>query len=544
MSRKPSSYNYKRLSDRVRESTIETHVSAPRPSVGHRKGANQRYARSAVRGEIHQVLPNTTTREDRFAYEARMNRRSYVERNVAIGRRRKIALAAALAVLIVIVACVVASVVFVNGINSRLVLDDSSLKSALVADSGEGKATYSLLCADFDDGEDGASPDAIVVMRTDPEANTAYAISLPSNTRVSTSNSSRTSLGEIRAAEGDGALVNAVNSLLGVKLSHYATLDAQSFSDLVDELGGVEVNLPEDISDAQAGDMALSAGEQVLNGEQAVFACRADDYAVNAEETRGKVQALVATSLMQKATSIEGGIGFFMRMDGFANLVQTDMDVKAIGAFLESIRSIPAENMQVASLPTYSAQSSGKTYQVPVDDAIAEMMERIRAGETPQAAAADVLGSIDAGSYTVSVFNGGDVVGAAAEAADMLRQVGFNVTDTGNTSMQVYDETLVVYGESDKEDAANAVVAALGIGRTLQDTVHYSFDTNIYVVIGKDWRTVLAARNETVDEDGNIVSLSESTASNAARDSSSASASDDYDADANDASSASASAAA
>ena len=544
MSRKPSSYNYKRLSDRVRESTIETHVSAPRPSVGHRKGANQRYARSAVRGEIHQVLPNTTTREDRFAYEARMNRRSYVERNVAIGRRRKIALAAALAVLIVIVACVVASVVFVNGINSRLVLDDSSLKSALVADSGEGKATYSLLCADFDDGEDGASPDAIVVMRTDPEANTAYAISLPSNTRVSTSNSSRTSLGEIRAAEGDGALVNAVNSLLGVKLSHYATLDAQSFSDLVDELGGVEVNLPEDISDAQAGDMALSAGEQVLNGEQAVFACRADDYAVNAEETRGKVQALVATGLMQKATSIEGGIGFFMRMDGFANLVQTDMGVKAIGAFLESIRSIPAENMQVASLPTYSAQSSGKTYQVPVDDAIAEMMERIRAGETPQAAAADVLGSIDAGSYTVSVFNGGDVVGAAAEAADMLRQVGFNVTDTGNTSMQVYDETLVVYGESDKEDAANAVVAALGIGRTLQDTVHYSFDTNIYVVIGKDWRTVLAARNETVDEDGNIVSLSESTASNAARDSSSASASDDYDADANDASSASASAAA
>ena len=83
MSRKPSSHNYKRLSNRVRESTIETHVSAPRPSVGHRKGANQRYARSAVRGEIHQVLPNTTTREDRFAYEARMNRRSYVERNVA-----------------------------------------------------------------------------------------------------------------------------------------------------------------------------------------------------------------------------------------------------------------------------------------------------------------------------------------------------------------------------------------------------------------------------------------------------------------------------
>lgn len=532
MSRKPSSYNYKRLSSRVRESTIETHVSAPRPSVGHRKGANQRYARSAVRGEIHQVLPNTTTREDRFAYEARMNRRSYVERNVAAGRRRKIALVAALAVLIVIVACIVASFVFANGINSRLVLDDSSLKSALVADSGEGKATYSLLCADFDDGEDGASPDSIVVMRTDPEANTAYAISLPSNTRVSTDGSSRTSLGEIRASEGSAGLISAVNSLLGIKLSHYATIDAQNFAQLVDELGGIDVNLPEDIVDAQAGDMRLSAGEQTLGGEQAVFACRADDYAVNAEETRGKVQALVAVALMQKATSVEGGFGYYMRMDGLANLVQTDMDVKAIGAFLESIRSISTENMQVAALPTYSAQSSGKTYQVPADDTITEMMSRIRAGETPQANAADVLGSIDAGSYTVSVYNGGDVVGAASEAADMLRQVGFNVTDTGNTSMQVYDETLVVYGDADKENAANAVVAALGIGRTLQDTVHYSFDTNVYVVIGKDWRTVLAARNETVDEDGNIVPLSQKDASATSSDESNSSASSDSDVDA------------
>ena len=514
-------------------------MSAPRPSVGHRKGANQRYARSAVRGEIHQVLPNTTTREDRFAYEARMNRRSYVERNVAAGRRRKIALVAALAVLIVIVACVVASFVFANGINSRLVLDDSSMKSALVADSGEGKATYSLLCADFDDGEDGASPDSIVVMRTDPEANTAYAISLPSNTRVSTDGSSRTSLGEIRASEGSAGLISAVNSLLGIKLSHYATIDAQNFAQLVDELGGIDVNLPEDIVDAQAGDMRLSAGEQALSGEQAVFACRADDYAVNAEETRGKVQALVAVALMQKATSVEGGFGYYMRMDGLANLVQTDMDVKAIGAFLESIRSISAENMQVAALPTYSAQSSGKTYQVPADDAITEMMNRIRAGETPQANAADVLGSIDAGGYTVSegflrrvTLSYGDVVGAASEAADMLRQVGFNVTDTGNTSMQVYDETLVVYGDADKENAANAVVAALGIGRTLQDTVHYSFDTNVYVVIGKDWRTVLAARNETVDEDGNIVPLSQKDASATSSDESNSSASSDSDVDA------------
>ena len=516
MSRKPSSYNYKRLSDRVRESTIETHVSAPRPSVSHRKGANQRYARSAVRGEIHQVLPNTSTREGRLAYESRMNRKSFVERNVAAGRRRKVALIAALAVVVVIVACVAASFVFVNGIDSRLTLNDSSLKSALAADSGEGSATYTLLAADFDDGEDGASPDACIVVRTDAEAGSAYAISLPANTRVTTANGSRAMLGEIRASQGDAGVVATVNDLLGISISHYVTISADNFVQLVDQLGGVEVNLPEDVADEEAGDMQLSAGQQTLNGEAALFACRANDYALNAEQTRGRVQALVAAALMEKAQTLDGGMGFFMRMDGLANLVQTDMDVKAAGKFLDGIRGISPDSVQVAALPTYASEVGGTSYQIPMSDEITKMMDRIRAGQTPQEDVADVLGSIDAGSYTVSVYNGGDVIGAASEAADMLKQAGFNVTDTGNTTMQVYDETLIVYAKDSSADAANAIVATFGIGRSLQDTVHYAFDTDIYVVVGKDWRDVLAARNETVDEDGYIVSLDEANSSSSA----------------------------
>ena len=513
MTRKPSSYNYKRLSNRVRESTIETHVSAPRPSVGHRKGSNQRYARSAVRGEIHQVLPNTSTREDRLAYEMRMNRRSYIERNVAAGRRRKIALVVVLAIAVVVVACVVASFVFINGINSRLVLQDSSLTAALAAESGEGSASYTLLTADFDDGDDGSTPDAFIVVRTDADAGNAYAVSIPANTRVSTANGSRAMLGELRASSGDAGVVSAVNELLGISVSHYATLDADGFVSLVDALGGVDVSLPAEISDADAGDMTLAAGEQTLSGQAALFACRADEYATNAVQMRGQVQALVAAGLMEKAQSLDGGLGYFMAMDGLANLVQTDMDVKEAGKFLDGIRSISPENVQVATLPTYSSESSGKTYQVPVTDEVTKMMDRIRAGETPQEDVADVLGSIDAGSYTVSVYNGGDVIGAATEAADTLKQAGFNVTDTGNTSMQVYDETLIVYAKDSSADAANAIVATFGIGRSLQDTVHYSFDTDIYVVVGKDWREVLAARNETVDADGYIVSLDEADAS-------------------------------
>ena len=114
----------------------------------------------------------------------------------------------------------------------------------------------------------------------------------------------------------------------------------------------------------------------------------------------------------------------------------------------------------------------------------------------------------------------------------MLRQVGFNVTDTGNTSMQVYDETLVVYGDADKENAANAVVAALGIGRTLQDTVHYSFDTNVYVVIGRTGARCSPRATKRSMRTATSCLFSQKDASATSSDESNSSASSDSDVDA------------
>ena len=53
--------------------------------------------------------------------------------------------------------------------------------------------------------------------------------------------------------------------------------------------------------------------------------------------------------------------------------------------------------------------------------------------------------------------------------------------------MQVYDETLVIYKEEKFEQQANAVVALLGHGRAVWDSIHYTFDTDILVVVGSDW---------------------------------------------------------
>ena len=55
-------------------------------------------------------------------------------------------------------------------------------------------------------------------------------------------------------------------------------------------------------------------------------------------------------------------------------------------------------------------------------------------------------------------------------------------------SVYVYDETLVVYNDDAFEAAAETVVASLGLGRTVPGAGFYTFDTDVLVVLGKDWK--------------------------------------------------------
>ncbi len=64
---------------------------------------------------------------------------------------------------------------------------------------------------------------------------------------------------------------------------------------------------------------------------------------------------------------------------------------------------------------------------------------------------------------------------------------GFTVESIGNTSASVYEETLIVYKDDKFASQAEALVAALGNGRPVYNSVHYDFDTDVMIVIGTDW---------------------------------------------------------
>ena len=147
-------------------------------------------------------------------------------------------------------------------------------------------------------------------------------------------------------------------------------------------------------------------------------------------------------------------------------------------------------------LPGYetsvTGNDSGQQVYVSSAEDIAGIIEALEKGETPQVDKSKTASSVEASSFKVEVQNGTDVAGAASTTADTLKAKGFNITKTGNAEQQVYKETLVVYKSEDAQGAnrAKTVIDALGLGRAVEGGDYYTFDDDILLIIGYDYKPV------------------------------------------------------
>lgn len=69
----------------------------------------------------------------------------------------------------------------------------------------------------------------------------------------------------------DGAtlLVRTIEYNTGLHIDHYAEIGFSGFANIVDAVGGVEINIPQDIKDSKSG-ADFKKGKQTLDGKQAL----------------------------------------------------------------------------------------------------------------------------------------------------------------------------------------------------------------------------------------------------------------------------------
>lgn len=488
----------KRTSRRMGDSMIGSHVERPSVSRGrHAAGrdnvgttkvdfSDSRRSRRATRGYVDQVDVRAKSGESDADYARRTSRRGYVEQIQSQARKRRLVVGAVLALVVVAVAVFAGVVAYFASSDSQLSLGDSNAKEALAAQA-EGEPYYVLCTASLGtavDPED-AVGEAYQVVRIDEGSRTLTFVSVPPQVKVRLSDGQMHSLSEARSQGGDAELIDQVESLLGVEISHYARTDADGLARLIDIVGGVPVEVPEEVDDPRAGIQVLKQGQQTLDASQSLTLLRASNFA-DGLLTQAKNRAAFTVNLASRATSGEG-LSFPSVIGDGASAVSTDWSSAQLIALGDALKPLSDATVYASVVPGQLVEEDGDVRYEVAGEELAAMMEAVTAGKAPEAAEGNVA-NVDRSVLTVEVRNGSGIQGAAARCGELLTSAGYKVESVGNVDDgTTYPETLVIYKGEDDEIAAKAVVSDLSAGRVVNGGDFYSFNTDVLVIIGQDW---------------------------------------------------------
>ncbi|MCP9211257.1 LCP family protein [Streptomyces sp. NEAU-Y11] len=179
------------------------------------------------------------------------------------------------------------------GSDSREGLSDEQ-KKKLHTGSAEGRRTDSMILLHV--GDNG---NTMISLPRD-----SY-VTIPSFTGSETGNripASKNKLNASYSSEGPSLLVRTVEYNTGLKIDHYAEIGLDGFANLVDGVGGVEIDIPQDMKEKKSG-TDLKKGKQTLDGQQALAFVRQRYGLAGGDLDRTKNQQKFLSALANEAAS-------------------------------------------------------------------------------------------------------------------------------------------------------------------------------------------------------------------------------------------------
>lgn len=425
-------------------------------------------------------------------------------------RRRRTVLAVVSAVVIVAaIVALVGTLLWIRGLEAGLRFPASAAapieRALTTVHSGEETYTILALGVDGDPSDQSQAVRALMLVRVTPDKVSALSLApdisvkpqvslAPTEVASPDSAPDVTALGKVSTVGGYPAVVDTIERTLGVKVNHLVALRFSALSDLVNGLGGTWVSVPEAVSgtgvSAIGGAARVDAGRQLLDGAKAVtFAAALPEG--DTQIDRMARQRLMLDALVSSLASENGALltaRLASRLGGGMASDMTSRDLRALIARLEA----SAGKIESASL-----WGTGQAELKDLDPIAANRLAAafVGGGNLAKASPKPPKG-VRPASVVVTVRNGSGTSGLAAQAASILKALGYRVSAVGNADQFVYDETLIVY-KTNAKAAAESIAKALPAGRLVPSRGMYAFDTPVLVVVGKDWQ-VAAPKTDAV----------------------------------------------
>jgi LCP family protein required for cell wall assembly len=260
---------------------------------------------------------------------------------------------------------------------------------------------------------------------------------------------------------GPACAVATVDALTGIRVDHFLRFTFNSFRDMIDAVGGVQVCLKQPVDDPDSH-LKLAAGKHDITGNEALeFVRTRHGVSDGGDLGRIELQQEFISSLMQKVEH-ENLLADPVTLLKLANVATKDVTVDtglgSVSALLKQaygMKSLKTGDVTFVTMPTIvdQADSNRLLPEYPEDDIIWQMLKNDQAwpGHLPTPPLTQV---------SVIVLNGTGQSGLAAATAKALRKLGFHVTRTGNAPSAA-TTTTVSYTGTAEAGAAYALMSAL-----------------------------------------------------------------------------------
>lgn len=318
---------------------------------------------------------------------SRNNTTNYSHKRAKRGKRgKKVALGFAAVVVVALVGVGAYALMFMNEINSALggnytAQEQQEIKEALAQGTSFNDVFYVLLLgSDSRDANDftGSRSDTNILTRVDPVNKVVTMVSIPRDTKIELEGYGTQKFNAARAYGGVAGVIREASKLCGVEISHYVEIGFDGVMNLVDSIGGVDVDVPYEIHDDDAW-VDIEAGYQTLSGWDALGFARSRAYA-DGDFTRTSNQRLLIKALVDKVLALDP-VSMQQAIKAGAACVDTDMSLMDVVGLANTFKD--GFTMYSAMVPSTTAYIDDVSYVICDEAGLKEMMKVVEAGGDP-----------------------------------------------------------------------------------------------------------------------------------------------------------------
>jgi len=172
-------------------------------------------------------------------------------------------------------------------------------------------------------------------------------------------------------------LIDYFGEVFKLKIDHYISIDMDSFIEVVDNLGGIEIDVPYEIPLLNNVDHTISIkkGKQLLDGREAEVFVRYRMGYIEGDIGRVKAQRIFISAIVEKIK--KGGLSAIPKViNALSDNVESDMSIKEMTKYARVAIGIDTKSIEMHTIPGEFANMDGFSYWSMHEDEVAELLNK------------------------------------------------------------------------------------------------------------------------------------------------------------------------